>query len=89
MGCTRHFLTFQWEHHTWRRRVTGFETLVQQEADIWARNVYREYVRCDKEEVCEVCGKVRHAVSCVCDPSRAERCAILLECVAESKKALH
>ena len=87
MSCTKHFLNFKWEHHSWRRRVTSFETLTFKEPDMWARDVYRDYVRCDKEDVCEECGKIRHEVSCLCDMARAERCALRRECIAESAAA--
>ena len=79
MNCTRHFLNLQWEHHAWRPRVTSFETLTFQEPDMWARAVYRDYVRCDKEEVCDACGQTRRQVSCLCDIKRAERCTLLRE----------
>jgi len=84
MSCTRRFANLQWEHHRWRRRVTGVETMTAEEPDMWARPVYRDYVRCDKEEVCDVCGTVRHQESCMCDAARAERCKLLLEFKAKS-----
>ena len=79
MSCTKRIASISWERHHWRRRVTGFETMTAQEPDMWARPVYRDYVRCDKEEVCEACGAVRHQVSCMCDLPKAERCRLLLE----------
>jgi hypothetical protein len=87
MSCTKRFLNFQWEHHSWRPRVTSYETVTGQETDMWARPVYRDYRRCEKVEVCEDCGEVRHAVSCLCDMERAERCKLLQECIAESRQA--
>lgn len=84
MSCTRQFLNLRWEHHTWRRRVTGSELLTGIETNMWAREVERTYVRCDKAEVCEVCGTIRHQVSCVCDIERGERCALRLESMAEA-----
>jgi succinate dehydrogenase flavin-adding protein (antitoxin of CptAB toxin-antitoxin module) len=78
MTCTRQFLNHQWEHHRWRKRVTFSEILTAPDTNMWARVVYRNYVRCDKEDVCEVCGKVRRRASCMCDMERAERCPILL-----------
>lgn len=77
MSCTKHFLNLHWEHHDWRPRVTGFETLTHLETDMWARDVYRDHVRCDKQQVCTTCGKVRREVSCLCDVHRAERCPLL------------
>ena len=56
MSCTRHVLNFQWERHSWRQRVTASEVLTGHETDMWARGVYRNYTRCDKQDVCEVCG---------------------------------
>jgi hypothetical protein len=89
MSCTKRFLGFQWERHSWRRRVTSFETLTLLEPDMWARDVYRDYVRCDKEDVCEVCGKVRRRASCVCDTERAEVCQLRGACIAETQSASH
>jgi hypothetical protein len=87
MSCTKHFLTFHWEQHSWRPRVTAWETLTDcPETDMWTRTVYRDYVRCDKQEVCEVCGKTRHDVSCLCDPAKAERCTLLNECIAQARR---
>lgn len=79
MSCSRHFLSLHWEHHRWRRRVTGAEIITAEEPDMWARPVLRDYVRCDKQEVCGVCGAVRHEVSCLCDPAKADQCAIYQE----------
>ena len=79
MSCTKRFADMQWERHHWRNRVTGFDTVTAEEPDMWARPVFREYVRCEKEQVCHVCGTVRHQESCMCEPARAERCKILLE----------
>lgn len=79
MSCTRHFLGIPWKHHAWRKRVTGYEVVRALETDMWARSVPRDFVRCDKEEVCEVCGKVRRQISCHCDLARGERCRLLLE----------
>ena len=76
--CTKRFLNVRWERHDWHRRVTGTETITAEEPDMWARPVYRDYIRCDKEEVCAACGATRHAVSCNCDPARGDQCAIRL-----------
>lgn len=76
MSCTRHFLNFQWEHHTWRRRVSSFEILTRPAVNMWARVVDEQYMRCDKEDVCEVCGATRRQVSCICDLARGERCKL-------------
>jgi hypothetical protein len=79
MDCTRRFLGFQWQGHRWRKRVAGTEVITAEEPDMWARPVQRDYIRCDKAEVCEVCGKTRHPVSCICDIARGEACRIRLE----------
>jgi hypothetical protein len=79
MSCTRSFLGFKWEHHHWQPRVTAWETVTGEETNMWARTMYRDYVRCDKEQVCTECGKVRHEVSCLCDTYKAEKCPLLLE----------
>lgn len=84
MSCTKRFADMQWERHHWRHRVTGFDTVTAEEPDMWARPVFREYVRCEKEQVCDVCGTVRHQESCMCEPARAERCKILLEFKAKT-----
>jgi hypothetical protein len=87
MSCTKRFLNFQWEHHTWRRRVVSSEILTSQETNMWARVVYRDFVRCDKQDVCEVCGTVRHQVSCFCDMERAKQCPLLSDWTAGSSAA--
>jgi hypothetical protein len=87
MSCTKHFLNFQWEHHSWRRRVSSSEIVRGQETNMWARVMDRDYMRCDKQDVCEVCGKVRREVSCICDMERGERCKLRRASLAESREA--
>jgi hypothetical protein len=77
MSCTKHFLNLSWEQHSWRPRVTAWEIVTGEESNMWARTMYRDYVRCDKEQVCDQCGEVRHVVSCLCDTDKAEKCALL------------
>lgn len=77
MSCTKQFLNLTWQHHTWRPRVTSWEVVTGEESNMWARMMYRDYVRCDKEQVCEQCGETRHVVSCLCDTYKAEKCALL------------
>lgn len=79
MACTRHFLNAEWEHHRWRKRVTLAETLPKQETNMWGRVVSGEFVHCVKHDVCEVCGKTREDISCLCDCAVGERCPIRLE----------
>ena len=79
MNCTRRFLNFQWEHHTWRPRVFGTEMLPTQETNMWGRTVYGTCVRCFKHDVCIACGKTRNNdESCICDTAVGERCAVRL-----------
>jgi len=84
MSCTKHVLGFQWEHHSWRRRVSSFEIVTGPGSNMWARAVYQEYMRCDKEDVCEECGKIRRQVSCICDMERGERCKLRCASLAEA-----
>lgn len=79
MGCTRHLLNVEWEHHTWRPQVTFAETLGTRETNMWGRVVSGHSVRCEKHQVCDACGKTRHHVSCICDTTTGEHCAIRLE----------
>lgn len=79
MSCTRSLLGIRWEHHDWRRRVSGFEVRRGLETDMWARDVARDFVRCDTEDVCASCGAVRHQTSCSCDFERGQACPALVE----------
>ena len=87
MNCTTRFLGMPLGRHRWHREVTHAEIMTAQEPDMWARPVYRDYVRCDKREVCEICGRVRRDVSCVCEPSKGDQCAIRVEWLAKSGDA--
>jgi len=87
MDCTTRFLGIPLGRHRWHREVTHAEILTAQEPDMWARTVYRDYVRCDKREVCEVCGEIRRDVSCLCEPSKGDHCAIRVEYLAKSAEA--
>jgi hypothetical protein len=87
MSCTRQFLSFHWEHHSWRKRVTLAENVPSQETSMWGRPVNREFVRCHKQDVCEVCGKTRRSEGCLCDTAHAEQCAIRLAWIDASKQA--
>jgi len=79
MSCAKHVMGLHWQHHDWRRRVSGFEIREGEESTIWGRTVTRDFVRCDTEEVCTACGEVRRQGSCTCDIDRGERCPLLLE----------
>ena len=78
MSCSKHFLKVEWQHHHWSPRVTAAEILTVDEPDMWARIVEREYVHCQKEEVCSECGAVRHALSCVCEIDKGDECELRL-----------
>ncbi len=78
MSCTKHILNFEWDHHTWRKRVSLAETVASLETSMWGQPVNRTFVRCHKHDVCEACGKIRNDEGCLCDPAQAERCAIRL-----------
>lgn len=74
MTCTRHFLNMEWEHHSWKRRVTFSEYMPTAETNQWGRTVHGECVRCDAEWVCVACGKTWPEGSCVCDKAEGEIC---------------
>ncbi|OFW00845.1 MAG: hypothetical protein A3I61_12570 [Acidobacteria bacterium RIFCSPLOWO2_02_FULL_68_18] len=76
MGCARHFLNLTWAHHSWQRRVTSAGRGADRATDMWGRVVSDDYVRCRKQDVCQVCGTTRREVSCFCDRAHAERCPI-------------
>lgn len=79
MSCNKHFLGFQWERHTWRTRVSGVEVFTRPATNMWARVVDEDYMRCNKQDVCVVCGKVRRRRSCMCDLERGKHCRLRLE----------
>jgi hypothetical protein len=79
MACTKHFLNLEWEHHRWRKHVTLAEKLPTQERNMWGRAVNREFVHCVKHDVCDVCGKTREDVNCLCDCEVGDRCPIRLQ----------
>ena len=84
MSCTTRFLGVPLGRHRWHKEVTHTETITAQEPDMWGRSVERDYVRCDKRQVCERCGEVGREVSCLCDPARGDKCAVRLEYLATS-----
>lgn len=87
MSCEKHFLNLQWEHHHWRKRVASSEVLTMTEMNIWCRVVDKPYVRCDKQMVCEACGKVGKQWSCVCDMQVGEHCRLRNASVDASQPA--
>jgi hypothetical protein len=75
----RHFHGFSRDHHSWHPHVTFAEEMPTTETNMWGRPVSTHSVRCQKEEVCDICGATRKSVSCICDAPHSERCVILQE----------
>ena len=86
MSCATRVLGIPMGRHHWRRLVTHTELMMAQEPDMWARPVYRDYVRCDTRKVCETCGEVRRELSCMCDPSRGDQCAVRLDWLTKQRE---
>lgn len=87
MGCQKHFLNFAWEHHDWHPHVSASEVLTIEETNIWGRVVDEHYVRCDKQNVCEICGRTGAQSSCFCDTAVAARCRLRNAWAAGSHRA--
>ena len=87
MNCTRHFLNFHWERHSWHQRVTLAENVPVEDTSMWGRPVNREFVRCHKEEVCTACGQIRRSGDCICDTAHAARCAVRLAWIDATRPA--
>ena len=87
MSCTTRFFGMPVAPHQWRKEVTHAEILTAQEPDMWGRTVLRDYVRCDKRQVCTVCGEIRREVSCLCEPAQADRCALRIDYFAKRAAA--
>ena len=87
MACTTHFLHTSWEHHAWRRRVSSSEHGAGRQTDMWGRRFESDFVRCDTQRVCQVCGKVREAGTCLCGAEEAERCRARLAWIADHPEA--
>jgi hypothetical protein len=51
---------------------------------MWGRRVDGKYVHCIKHDVCDVCGKTREDISCMCDCDVGDRCPIRLAWIEES-----
>jgi hypothetical protein len=85
MNCTHHVMGIPVTHHHWTPRVLGTETLESQGTNMWARPVYREYVRCDKQQVCSTCGAAGRTTSCFCDTLKAEQCEPRLAWLAQQR----
>ena len=83
MGCTKHFLTFQWERHNWERSVNHTARRSFREVDQWGRKVQANDVTCHAQYVCRDCGAVRDGEECSCDPERADTCAVRVALLAE------
>lgn len=74
MSCTRHFLNFEWEHHSWRRRVTASDCVPTHETSMWGVERNASFVRCEKQEVCTVCSATREEVTCLCGREYGDHC---------------
>ncbi len=85
MSCTRHFLNFTWEHHSWRPRVVSTQYAPSDDTNMWGRVVHNRFVRCQKEDVCTECGKTRASRNCICDCSEGEECKIRLEALEQAR----
>lgn len=83
MSCTKHFLTFHWTKHNWRREVTETAALTFNETDQWGRRYPADYVICQARYVCQDCGEVRIEGACGCDPVKAEHCKVRLDLLAK------
>jgi hypothetical protein len=84
MSCTRHFLGFQWERHSWRRVVSSTDSVQTHNTDMWGRVVGNEHVRCRTQYVCDACGKAGLEAVCMCDTAEGERCPVRLACLDAS-----
>ncbi len=82
MSCTRHFLTFEWSRHTWRREVTQTESLSFRESDMWGRKFAADQVLCHAQSVCQDCGTIRDGGDCGCEPEQANQCKARLTFLA-------
>lgn len=78
MSCTKHLLNFQWEDHSWRRRVASTEYVSANVTEMWGRVVQETHVRCHTQQVCTVCGQIGREADCMCDTTEGEHCAIRL-----------
>ena len=87
MDCRRQLFGFEWEHHTWRRRVTAAVTVPTSEVTMWGTAASSTCVRCHADYVCERCGTTRQEGNCVCDASHAEHCAVRLEWLGQGKRS--
>lgn len=77
MNCANDVLGHHWVHHAWRRRVRSAEHASSPRTDMWGRVAPAEHVVCHTEEVCRRCGETRQGPDCMCDPAKADQCALL------------
>jgi hypothetical protein len=85
MSCKKHFLTFQWERHDWRREVTHTAKRSFRENDQWGRKIAAGHVTCHAQYVCRDCGAVRDGEECSCEPARAETCPVRVALLAQEQ----
>lgn len=81
MSCTKHFLGFHWDHHTWIRQVTHTESRTIHETDQWGCSNEEAAAFCHVRYVCKECGAVREGEECRCEQERAEQCACRLNAI--------
>ena len=87
MTCTKHFLNFHWERHSWHTRVSLAEDVPTEETSMWGRPVNRTEARCRKEDVCTACGAVRNLGDCICDTATAANCAVRLAWIDDPRRS--
>ena len=79
MACTTRILGIRFGHHDWHRSFVGTDTGTFTEHDMWGRSVKSEHVVCHTRMVCSRCGEVAVPAECICDKTKADRCAFRLE----------
>ena len=72
-------------NHSWRRVVTSSDEVATRVTDMWGRVALEEHVRCHTRYVCDACGQVRDESDCICDPAKAQHCAVRLAWMEESR----
>lgn len=77
MACTSRVLGMSLPHH-WQRSFVGTDTGEHREMDMWGRGIATEHVVCHTRLVCSRCGAIGESVECICDKTKADRCAFRL-----------
>jgi hypothetical protein len=79
MTCTTHVFGVRLGPHDWQRSFVGTDTGTFTEQDMWGRHVDGQHVVCHTRMVCRHCGAIGAPVECICDASKADRCAFRLD----------